>query len=192
MKKIEPLLLVVALIGCAPRIYHYNDQDGNMYSVKLKNGTIVDTSFVRNSVGEPLEIFIWKAGDKHHPKDTLFLEKENPPHPDICKDSLFLKQNKQKCQRSTQGILSTIRTETPKLRKIYNKYLKSGNFRGMITIRFVISPPGKIKYIYLVGETTYFRDFVLEIIQDIDKWEFVKLDGNGYDIVSVPFTFSTN
>lgn len=192
MKKLIPFILVAVFFGCAPRVYRYNDKNGNAYSVKIKSGAIIDTSFVRNSAGEPLEIFVWKTGDKHYPKDTVFFEKENPPTPDVCKDSLLSRQTKLKCKRSTEEILSTVRFEATKLRKIYNKFLETGNFRGVITIRFVISPSGEIKYNYLVGETTYYKDFVMEVIQNVDKWEFVKIDGNGRDIVSVPLIFSTN
>ena len=94
-------------------------------------------------------------------------------------------------QRSTASILRVIRQHTPGLRHTYNKHLKSNpGFAGKVTVRFSISPSGRVVNIDIVSSTTGVSAFDSEIKGKIRTWRFEAVKGKGNDTVTVPFTFS--
>ena len=97
--------------------------------------------------------------------------------------------------RSASQIMKVVRKETPRLRPIYNRYLKeryySGkdSFAGKVTVKWSIPPSGDVENAEIVEATTEYPEFEKAILEDIKQWKFQ--DGySGKTTVTVPFTFS--
>src|SRR4051812_43832094 len=86
-------------------------------------------------------------------------------------------------QRTTESILKVLRKNTPDLRHTYNKYLKTHWFGGKVTFQFVIRPNGKIKFIYLLGNTSGDHDFALSLLEAVNQWSFEETQSTLCDVV---------
>ena len=92
--------------------------------------------------------------------------------------------------RSAADIMKVVRQRTPGLRHIYNNCLKKKpGFQGRVTLKFTISPDGKINNISIASSTTGFSEFDNEIKNAVGRWTFSKIQ-SGNTTVSIPFTFS--
>jgi len=93
--------------------------------------------------------------------------------------------------RSKSSIMRVVRARTPGLRSIYNKSLKSKpGFSGKVTVRFTISPSGKIISIKKVSSTTGYPAFDSKVVSAIKRrFRFEKIK-SGNTTVTIPFTFS--
>lgn len=93
--------------------------------------------------------------------------------------------------RSKASIMRVVRARTPGLRSIYNKSLKDKpGFSGKVTVRFTISPSGKIIKISKVSSTTGYAAFDSKVVSAIKKrFRFEKIK-SGNTTVTIPFTFS--
>lgn len=92
--------------------------------------------------------------------------------------------------RSASDIMKVIRTRTPGLRHVYNKYLKKNpGFQGKVTLKFTIAPGGEIVSIAIVSSTTGYEEFDNEVKNTVGRWTFNKVK-SGNTTVTVPFTFS--
>lgn len=92
--------------------------------------------------------------------------------------------------RSSSDVMKVIRTRTPGLRHIYNKYLKKKTgFQGKVTLRFTIAPGGEVISNAIVGSTTGYAEFDSEIRNAVSRWAFSKIKA-GNTTVTIPFTFS--
>lgn len=93
--------------------------------------------------------------------------------------------------RSKSSIMRVVRARTPGLRSIYNKSLKDKpGFAGKVTVRFTISPSGKIIAIKKVSSTTGYSAFDSKIVSAIKRrFRFEKIK-SGNTTVTIPFTFS--
>jgi len=92
--------------------------------------------------------------------------------------------------RSKSSIMRVVRARTPGLRHVYNKFLKSNpGFSGKVTLRFTISPSGKIIKISKVSSTTGVSGFDSAIKNKVRMWKFEKIK-SGNTTVTIPFTFT--
>jgi TonB family protein len=92
--------------------------------------------------------------------------------------------------RSVSSIMRVVRARTPGLRHIYNKFLKTNpGFSGKVTLRFTISPGGKIVKIGVAGTTTGVSGFDSAVKGKVRRWKFEKIK-SGNTTVTIPFTFS--
>ncbi len=92
--------------------------------------------------------------------------------------------------RSASEILKVVRTRTPGLRHIYNKFLKKKpGFQGKVTLKFMIAPGGEVISIAVASSTTGYADFDNEVKNAVSRWTFKKIK-SGNTTVTIPFTFS--
>ena len=92
--------------------------------------------------------------------------------------------------RSASDIMKVVRTRTPGLRHIYNKYLKKKpGLEGKVTLKFTIAPGGEVISIAVVSSTTGHGEFDGEIKNAVGRWTFSKVK-SGNTTVTIPFTFS--
>lgn len=92
--------------------------------------------------------------------------------------------------RSASDIMKVVRTRTPGLRHIYNKFLKKNpGFDGKVTLRFTIAPGGEIITISVVSSTTGYAEFDESIRKTVAGWTFSKVK-SGNTTVTIPFSFS--
>ena len=92
--------------------------------------------------------------------------------------------------RSASEILKVVRTRTPGLRHIYNKFLKKNpGFQGKVTLKFTIAPGGEVISIAIASSTTGYADFDNEVKNAVSRWTFKKIK-SGNTTVTIPFTFS--
>ena len=92
--------------------------------------------------------------------------------------------------RSLNEVLQVVRSRTPGLRHIYNKYLKlKAGFNGKVTLLFTILPGGDIAECRIVSSTTGYDDFDVEISDAVQKWKF-KIIPSGNTSITIPFQFS--
>lgn len=92
--------------------------------------------------------------------------------------------------RSASDIMKVIRTRTPGLRHIYNRFLKKNpGFQGKVTLQFTIAPGGEIITIAIKSSTTGYSEFDSEIKNTVGRWTFNKVK-SGNTTVTIPFTFS--
>ncbi len=92
--------------------------------------------------------------------------------------------------RSRNSIMRVIRSRTPGLRHIYNKFLKyNPGFAGKVSLRFTIAPSGKIIKISHVSSTTGVALFDAAIKNKVKHWNFNKIK-SGNTVITVPFTFT--
>ena len=91
--------------------------------------------------------------------------------------------------RSASQIMKVVRKETPRLKSIYNSYLKKRSFDGKVRVKWSIPPSGDVENAEIVEATTEYPEFEKAILEDIKQWKFQ--DGySGKTTVTVPFTFS--
>ena len=92
--------------------------------------------------------------------------------------------------RSAADIMKVVRTRTPGLRHIYNKYLKKKpGLEGKVTLKFTIAPGGEVISIAVVSSTTGHGEFDGEIKNAVGRWTFSKVK-SGNTTVTIPFTFT--
>jgi TonB family protein len=92
--------------------------------------------------------------------------------------------------RSASDIMKVVRTRTPGLRHIYNKYLKKKpGLEGKVTLKFTIAPGGEVINIAVVSSATGHGEFDGEIKNAVGRWTFSKVK-SGNTTVTIPFTFS--
>jgi TonB family protein len=92
--------------------------------------------------------------------------------------------------RSASEIMKVVNSRTPGLRSAYNKALrKTPGFSGKVTLRFTISPSGKIIKMNKVSSTTGNAQFDSAIMKKVKRWKFKKIK-SGNTTVTIPFTFS--
>jgi TonB family protein len=92
--------------------------------------------------------------------------------------------------RSASEIMKVVRARTPGLRHVYNKFLKKKpGFSGKVTLRFTISPGGKIVKISVAGSSTGYGEFDNAIKSKVKRWKFKKIK-SGNTTVTIPFTFT--
>ena len=92
--------------------------------------------------------------------------------------------------RSKTEIMRVVRARTPGLRHIYNKFLKSNpGFAGKVTLRFTISPSGKVIKIKKAASTTGVAAFDSAVMKKVRRWKFAKIK-SGNTTVTIPFTFT--
>lgn len=92
--------------------------------------------------------------------------------------------------RSASEIMKVVRTRTPGLRHIYNKFLKKNpGFQGKVTLKFSIAPGGEIISIAIVSSTTGYSEFDNEVKNAVGRWTFKKIK-SGNTTVTIPFTFT--
>ena len=92
--------------------------------------------------------------------------------------------------RSAADIMKVVRQRTPGLRHIYNKHLKKKpGFQGKVTLKFTIAPGGEIISMAVVGSTTGYPEFDIEVKKAVSGWTFGKVK-SGNTTVTIPFTFT--
>ena len=92
--------------------------------------------------------------------------------------------------RSAADIMKVVRTRTPGLRHIYNKYLKKKpGLEGKVTLKFTIAPGGEVISIAVVSSTTGHGEFDNDIKNAVGRWTFSKVK-SGNTTVTIPFTFT--
>ena len=92
--------------------------------------------------------------------------------------------------RSVSEIMQVVRSRTPGLRHIYNKFLKlRPGFAGKVTLTFTIAPGGDIVSIKLANATTGYDEFDAEIQDAVSRWRFKTIKA-GNTTVTIPFSFS--
>lgn len=93
--------------------------------------------------------------------------------------------------RSSEDILAVVRSHSPGLRHLYNTHLKlNPGLGGKVTVRFAISPSGRVVDAATVSATTGSRRFEEQVLEKIQTWRFEAIKAVGNDIVTVPFNFS--
>lgn len=93
--------------------------------------------------------------------------------------------------RSSESILAVVRSHSPGLRHLYNTHLKMNpGLGGKVTVRFAISPSGRVVDAAIVSGTTGSRAFESQVMEKIQAWRFDPIKALGNDIVTVPFNFS--
>lgn len=93
--------------------------------------------------------------------------------------------------RSSESILAVVRSHSPGLRHLYNTHLKANpGLGGKVTVRFAVSPSGRVVDAAIVSGTTGSRAFEIQVVEKIQAWRFDPIKALGNDIVTVPFNFS--
>jgi len=94
-------------------------------------------------------------------------------------------------QRSTEAIVSVIRSHVPGLRHTFEKYLQmQPGFKGKISFRFTIAPNGDIIELTIVSSTTGNDQFDEEIRDKVKSWRFEPIKGTANDVITIAFPFS--
>jgi len=92
--------------------------------------------------------------------------------------------------RSLNEVLQVVRSRTPGLRHIYNKYLKLHvGFNGKVTLLFTILPGGDIADCHIASSTTGLDDFDEDIRAAVLTWHFKTIPA-GNTTITIPFQFS--
>jgi TonB family protein len=92
-------------------------------------------------------------------------------------------------RRSKSAIMQIIKTETPKMRFIYNQYLrKRPGFVGEITIKFTIDRDGIIRWSKIVNSTTNYAEFDNAILREVCSFIYPRIL-SGVTTVTIPWTF---
>lgn len=92
--------------------------------------------------------------------------------------------------RSVQEVMQIVRSRTPGLRHIYNRYLKQRpGFQGKVTLRFTILPGGDVVTCDVASSTTGYSEFDNEIRSMVQTWRF-KVIKAGHATITIPFQFS--
>jgi len=94
-------------------------------------------------------------------------------------------------ERSTESIVSVIRSHVPGLRHTFEKYLQmQPGFKGKISFRFTIAPSGDIIELTIVSSTTGSDAFDEEIRDKVKSWRFEPIKGTANDVITIAFPFS--
>lgn len=92
--------------------------------------------------------------------------------------------------RSLQEVLQVVKSRTPGLRHIYNRYLRQQpGMEGKVTLRFTILPGGSIVRCDIASSTTGFTEFDEEVRKIVQTWNF-KVIPAGEATITLPFHFS--
>lgn len=95
-----------------------------------------------------------------------------------------------KSNRSRNVLMQIVKAETPKLRFIYNQYLKKRpRFSGVITVKFKIDRDGIVRWASIVSSTTNYSEFDNVILREICSFIYPRIR-SGVTTVSIPWTFS--
>jgi hypothetical protein len=93
-------------------------------------------------------------------------------------------------RRSANDIMGVVRTETPKLRHLYNRYLLIYKYNSKISLKFEINNNGDVVYIYPTKFTTSTPlGFINDVAKNVGSWKYSKVS-RGNTTVVIPFTFS--
>jgi hypothetical protein len=96
--------------------------------------------------------------------------------------------------RKVSEMMEVVKRETPKLRKIYNQYLKKRTFVGKIYVEMLISADGSVLTVFPKKFETDYEvppEFVEEICIKISSWKFAKIK-QGNTTVTIPFSFTND
>ncbi|MGL1935033.1 MAG: VIT domain-containing protein [Fibrobacterales bacterium] len=92
--------------------------------------------------------------------------------------------------RSKASIMRVIRSRSPGLRHIYNKYLKKHpGFAGILNVSLTIAASGKIISFTLESSSTGVTEFDNEIRNKVKRWKFERI-ASGECTITVPLAFS--
>jgi TonB family protein len=128
--------------------------------------------------------------------DTLAALDPAVPMPDagasgIANDTLAGGKPDSSGIRSTEDILSVVRTQTPALRHVYNAALRTRpGIKGKLVFKLRIAPSGALAEVTLVSSTLGDEAFDKAVAAKVATWRFKPVSGGEDDIVTVPFTFS--
>ncbi|MFQ5824271.1 MAG: TonB family protein [bacterium] len=93
-------------------------------------------------------------------------------------------------KRTEESVRSLMLSYTGRLTYIYNKYLKRDpELRGKIVTEVVIEASGKVSNVKIVSSTVNNREFELEILNFIRRWQYEPID-KGTVIVTYPLVFN--
>lgn len=93
-------------------------------------------------------------------------------------------------KRSEESVRAMMLAYTGRLTYIYNKYLKRDpELRGKIVVEVVIEADGAVSNVRTLSSTVNNREFELEILNVIRRWEYEPID-QGTVIVTYPLVFN--
>ena len=92
-------------------------------------------------------------------------------------------------KRNNKAINKIVASHKASIRMSYEKYLnRIPNLAGKITIRFTISPLGRVIKVQIVENTTNNKDLEKDIVRKVKMWRFDKIP-KGDVTVTYPFVF---
>ena len=93
--------------------------------------------------------------------------------------------------RTTQGIRKTVTCYLADLRYLYKKELKRNpSVKGEITVKFEISPSGRVNCVVLVSSNLHTPSLEHAIVRNIKKWRFPAIPEEcGCVTATYPFFF---
>lgn len=96
-----------------------------------------------------------------------------------------------KLGRTTAEIRKIVASYLGGLRYLYNKELRNdASLRGKVTVKFEISPVGRVTQTTLVASSLGYRPLERAILDNIQKWKFPRIpEKNGSVTVTYPFVF---
>jgi outer membrane biosynthesis protein TonB len=93
--------------------------------------------------------------------------------------------------RDEAEVYKRVRSYIGGLKYIYNGALrKNQNLKGNVTVRFVITPEGKVKDVALVATTLASEQVVDRILRKIYRWKFKELVSGEDFVITYTFDFS--
>jgi outer membrane biosynthesis protein TonB len=93
--------------------------------------------------------------------------------------------------RDEAEVYKRVRSYIGGLKYIYNGALrKNQNLKGNVTVRFVITPEGRVKEVSLVGTTLASEQVVDRILRKIYRWRFKELQSGEDFVITYTFDFS--
>jgi len=93
--------------------------------------------------------------------------------------------------RDEADVYKRVRSYIGGLKYIYNSALrKNQNLKGNVTVRFVITPEGKVKDVALVATTLASEEVVDRVLRKIYRWKFNKLRSGEDFVITYTFDFS--
>jgi len=93
--------------------------------------------------------------------------------------------------RDEADVYKRVRSYIGGLKYIYNSALrKKQNLKGNVTVRFVITPEGRVKDVALVATTLASEEVVDRVIRKIYRWKFNKLRSGEDFVITYTFDFS--
>ncbi len=93
--------------------------------------------------------------------------------------------------RDEADVYKRVRSYIGGLKYIYNSALrKNQSLKGNVTVRFVITPEGKVKDVSLVATSLASEDVVDRVLRKIYRWKFNKLRSGEDFVITYTFDFS--
>ncbi len=94
--------------------------------------------------------------------------------------------------RSPESIAKVVRQHIGALRHAYNKRLRDKpGLKGKVSVRFTISPPGRVVAVKMVSSTMNDSTLENEILRRIRSWRFDQIEPDAGDVtVTYPFAFT--